>query len=221
MFPRLLSFLTVQVSEIFRDPDLFPRSPRGSSAASEDLSVAQGLGGRLQRRRRTIFAGDPISRRGPGGSDAVLRDRYQSRRAARAEAGIYSLDRMPLFTENHRKAGGKSSLSDYYSAAYGRASFDKSLRRNVVFSDHSLVTDAVFAEMQLVSCRNVMIYFDKACRIVCLVYSGNRSHERVFSDWARRKAYALVNMLRASPSRARRKDLSKAYRMIANPPRPW
>ncbi|WP_413813778.1 CheR family methyltransferase [Rhizobium sp. Root482] len=40
-------------------------------------------------------------------------------------------------------------------------SFDKSLRRNVVFSDHSLVTDAVFGEMHLISCRNVMIYFNR------------------------------------------------------------
>lgn len=80
---------------------------------------------------------------------------------ATAEAGVYALDRIQLFTENHRQSGGKSSLSDYYQAAYGRASFDKSLRRNVVFSDHSLVTDAVFAEMHLVSCRNVLIYFDR------------------------------------------------------------
>ena len=82
--------------------------------------------------------------------------------ARAAEAGIFSLDRVPLFTENHRKSGGKSSLSDYYQAAYSRVSFDKSLRRNVVFSDHSLVTDAAFAEMHLISCRNVMIYFDRA-----------------------------------------------------------
>jgi chemotaxis protein methyltransferase CheR len=81
---------------------------------------------------------------------------------AKAAAGIYSLDRIQLFTENHRRAGGKSSLSDYYSAAYGSASFDKTLRQRVVFSDHSLVTDAVFAEMQLISCRNVLIYFDRA-----------------------------------------------------------
>jgi chemotaxis protein methyltransferase CheR len=38
---------------------------------------------------------------------------------------------------------------------------DKSLRRRTVFSDHSLVTDAVFAEMHLISCRNVLIYFDQ------------------------------------------------------------
>ncbi|MDE1995476.1 MAG: protein-glutamate O-methyltransferase CheR, partial [Rhizobiaceae bacterium] len=79
-----------------------------------------------------------------------------------AEAGIYNMDRIQLFTENHRQSGGKSSLSDYYSAAYGRATFDKTLRRQVVFSDHSLVTDAVFSEMHLISCRNVLIYFDRA-----------------------------------------------------------
>ena len=50
-------------------------------------------------------------------------------RSRKAEAGIYDLDRIQLFTENHRKSGGKSSLSDYYSAAYGGASFDKSLRK--------------------------------------------------------------------------------------------
>ena len=30
-----------------------------------------------------------------------------------------------------------------------------------MFSDHSLATDSVFAEVQLVSCRNVLIYFTR------------------------------------------------------------
>jgi chemotaxis protein methyltransferase CheR len=30
-----------------------------------------------------------------------------------------------------------------------------------VFTDHSLATDSVFAEVQLVSCRNVLIYFNR------------------------------------------------------------
>src|SRR5690606_3185568 len=78
-----------------------------------------------------------------------------------ARAGVYGMDRIPRFTENHRLSGGRSSLSDYYTAAYGGAAFARSLRERVVFSDHSLVTDAVFAEVQLVSCRNVLIYFDR------------------------------------------------------------
>ena len=62
----------------------------------------------------------------------------------------------------YRKSGARSSLSDYYTAAYGRAVFDKSLKDHIVFSDHSLATDSVFAEVQLVSCRNVLIYFNRA-----------------------------------------------------------
>jgi chemotaxis protein methyltransferase CheR len=59
------------------------------------------------------------------------------------------------------KAGGRASLSDYYTAAYGRAVFDKSFRQHIVFSDHNLATDSVFAEVHLASCRNVLIYFNR------------------------------------------------------------
>ncbi len=158
---RLLGFLTVQVSELFRDPAYF-RAIRekvvlhlrtypslkvwiaGSSTGEELYSFVilfreEGL------EDRTLFYATDISQEA---LDAAAR-------------GIYPLDRIRAFTENHQLSGGKSSLSDYYSTAYGRAVFDKSLRDRVVFSDHSLVTDAVFAEMHLISCRNVMIYFDR------------------------------------------------------------
>lgn len=55
---------------------------------------------------------------------------------------------------------GLGSLSDYYTAAYGRAAFDRGLRSRTVFTEHNLATDQVFSEVQLVSCRNVLIYFD-------------------------------------------------------------
>lgn len=161
VFTELLSYLTVQVSELFRDPAYF-RAIRdlvvphlktypslkvwvaGCSSGEEVYSLAilfreEGL------EDRTMFYGTDIN------PDALRR----------AEAGVYDLDRIPLFTENHRKSGGKSSLSDYYTAAYGAAVLDKTLRKRTVFSDHSLVTDQVFAEVQLVSCRNVLIYFDR------------------------------------------------------------
>jgi chemotaxis protein methyltransferase CheR len=69
---------------------------------------------------------------------------------------------MQAFTRNYQRAGGLRSFSDYYSAAYGGALFDRGLRDSITFADHSLATDSVFSETQLVSCRNVLIYFNRS-----------------------------------------------------------
>lgn len=161
VFRHLMNYLTVQVSELFRDPAYY-RALRekvlphlrtypslkvwiaGCSDGEELYSLAilfreEGL------ESRTIFYATDIN-------PEALR---------KAEAGIYSIDRLPHFSANHRAAGGKASLSDYYTAAYGAAVFDRSLRAQTVFSEHSLVSDQVFAEVHLVCCRNVLIYFDR------------------------------------------------------------
>jgi chemotaxis protein methyltransferase CheR len=161
-FPVLLDFLTVQVSEMFRDPAYFSALRAkvvpvlrtypslklwvaGCSAGEEAYSLAILLREEGLLPRSLIYATDI---------------NVQALRSA--EAGIYDVQRLPLFTENHRLSGAKTSLSDYYTAAYGKAVLDASLRQHIVFSDHSLATDAVFAEVQLVSCRNVLIYFDRS-----------------------------------------------------------
>ncbi|WP_173932402.1 CheR family methyltransferase [Chelativorans sp. Marseille-P2723] len=161
ILPELLNQLTIQVSEMFRDPSYY-RALReqvvphlktypslkvwvaGCATGEELYSLAilfreEGLA------ERTIFYATDIN------PDALRK----------AEAGIYELDRLPLFTENHRKSGSAVSLSEYYTAAYGAAVFDRTLRARTVFAEHNLASDAVFAEVNLVSCRNVLIYFDR------------------------------------------------------------
>lgn len=162
ILPRLLGYLTVQVSEMFRDPSYFRALrekvvPHLRTYPSLKVWVAGCSSGEELYSLVILFREEGLEERTIFYATDINQDALHA-----AEAGIFSLDRLQLFTENHRRSGGKSSLSDYYQAAYGRAAFDKSLRRNVVFSDHSLVTDAVFAEMHLISCRNVMIYFDRA-----------------------------------------------------------
>ena len=79
----------------------------------------------------------------------------------RARAGIFPLERMQEYTENYIKAGGTRSFSEYYVAKYDGALFSPALQRNVVFSQHNLVTDRSFAEFNVILCRNVLIYFDR------------------------------------------------------------
>jgi chemotaxis protein methyltransferase CheR len=161
MLPRLLGYLTIQVSEMFRDPSYFQAIrehvvPHLRTYPSLKIWIAGCSGGEELYSLVILFREEGLESRTIFYATDISQEALRT-----AEAGVYTLDRIQLFTENHRKSGGKSSLSDYYSAAYGRASFDKTLRQNVVFSDHSLVTDAVFGEMHLVSCRNVLIYFDR------------------------------------------------------------
>jgi len=157
----LLGFLTIQVSEMFRDPHYFALLREkvvpylrtwpslkvwvaGCANGEEFYSLAilfreEGL------EERTLFYCTDIN-------PAALE---------KAEAGIFALDRIAGFSTDYQAAGGKASLSDYYTAAFGAARFDPSLRKRVVFADHNLATDEVFSEMQLVSSRNVLIYFDR------------------------------------------------------------
>jgi chemotaxis protein methyltransferase CheR len=161
MLPRLLGYLTVQVSEMFRDPSYFRAIrqkviPHLRTYPSLKVWVAGCSSGEELYSLVILFREEGLESRTLFYATDINQDALQT-----AEAGVYNLDRVQLFTENHRQSGGMSSLSDYYSAASGQASFDETLRQQVVFSDHSLVTDAVFGEMHLISCRNVLIYFDR------------------------------------------------------------
>jgi chemotaxis protein methyltransferase CheR len=161
LFAELLRFLTVQVSDMFRDPTYYLALREkvvpylktyaslkiwvaGCALGEEAYSLAIVLHEEGLLDRTLIYATDinPESLRS-------------------AEAGVYEIDRFTRFSESYRLAGGRASLGDYYSAAYGGAVLDRRLKKAIVFSDHSLATDSVFAEMQLVSCRNVLIYFEK------------------------------------------------------------
>jgi len=161
LFADMLQYFTVQVSEMFRDPSYFLALREkvvpmlatypyvkvwvaGCSTGEEAWSIAIVLREEGLLERTLVYATD-----------------INPRALATAQAGIYRLDRVAQFSASYLAAGGKESLSHYYTAAYGNAIFDKSLKSQIVFSDHSLATDNVFSEVELVSCRNVLIYFDR------------------------------------------------------------
>ncbi|NKQ09447.1 CheR family methyltransferase [Pseudomonas sp. SST3] len=161
VFMELLQFLTIPVSEMFRDPGYFLALREqvvpvlrtypslkvwiaGCSTGEEVYSMAILLKEEGLLERTILYA-----------TDINPRSLEQARR------GIFDISDMRQYTENYQRAGGKQSLSNYYTAAYDSAIIDKSLKEKVTFADHSLATDSVFAETQLISCRNVLIYFNK------------------------------------------------------------
>ena len=160
-FAQLMQYLTVPVSDMFRDPSYFVALRRhvvpvlrtyasvkiwvaGCSTGEEVYSLAILLREEGLLERTILYATDI-------NPDSLDRPRQ----------GTLPLDRVSHYTANYQNGGGLRSFSDYYTAAYGNAIFDRSLRDNVTFADHSLSTDSVFSETQFISCRNVLIYFNK------------------------------------------------------------
>jgi chemotaxis protein methyltransferase CheR len=158
---RLLLDLSINVTSMFRDPGFFAafRSHvvpalrtypflriwnAGCSTGEETYSLAILLREVGLYDRTRIYATDI--------NESVL---------ASAAEGIFPLSKMQEYTENYLAAGGSRSFSDYYLAKYDRAQFDRSLRENVVFAAHNLVSDRSFNEFHVIICRNVMIYFDR------------------------------------------------------------
>jgi chemotaxis protein methyltransferase CheR len=161
-FDELLQYLTVPVSEMFRDPAYFLALRQlvlpvlrtyaslkvwvaGCSTGEEAYSMAILLLEEGLLERTILYATDI--------NHASLE---------KARKGIFPLDAMQGFTRSYQASGGRRAFSDYYTAAYGGVLMERQLRESITFADHSLATDAVFAETQLVSCRNVLIYFNRS-----------------------------------------------------------
>jgi chemotaxis protein methyltransferase CheR len=95
-----------------------------------------------------------------------------------ARAGIYPLEKMKEYTENYQAAEGKVAFSEYYQAGHGHVAMRADLTKNVVWAQHNLVTDASFNEFDLILCRNVLIYFNRALqqRVHRLLYDSLAAH---------------------------------------------
>lgn len=160
-FAKLLAGLTINVTEMFRDPDFY-KSFRdkvvpvlrthpflkiwhaGCATGEEIYSMAILLEEEGLYERCQIYATDI--------DKEVLE---------KARKGIFPVAELRKYTDNYQRAGGKASLSDYYTAKYDNVIMDPRLKRNVIFADHDLATDQVFGEMQVIFCRNVIIYFNR------------------------------------------------------------
>jgi chemotaxis protein methyltransferase CheR len=162
LMERLILDLSINVTAMFRDPSYYLAFRHkvvpllhtypftrvwvaGCSTGEEVYSLAILLEEEGLYDRTRIYATDI--------NESVL---------DRAREGVFPMAQMQEYTQNYIRAGGTSAFSDYYLSAYDGASFDKALTRNVVFAQHNLVSDRSFNEFNVIVCRNVMIYFDRA-----------------------------------------------------------
>jgi chemotaxis protein methyltransferase CheR len=208
---RLLLRLSINVTAMFRDPGFFAAVRRvvvphlrsypfvriwhaGCSTGEEVYSMAILLTEEGLYDRCRIYATDM--------NEVAL---------ARARDAIVPLDPMQEYSTNYLRAGGKGTLSDYYTANYGHAIFRASLRKNIVFSQHNLVTDGSFNEFNLILCRNVMIYFNEALQ--------NQVHDLLYASLRRYGVLGLgrKESLRGSPHESDYEVVDDDERMFRRP----
>ena len=160
-FEILLQDLSIKVTEMFRDPSFYKAVREkilpvfkkfnfikvwhaGCATGEEVYSMAIMLKEEGLYDKTTIYATDF--------NEAVIK---------KAKEGIFPAERLKEYTYNYQKAGGQESFADYFNVKYEYALIDKSLKKNILFADHNLVTDGVFGEMDIIVCRNVLIYFNR------------------------------------------------------------
>jgi chemotaxis protein methyltransferase CheR len=171
---RFVQALSVNVTSMFRDPDFYLAFRHkvvpllrtypfiriwnaGCSTGQEAYSIAILLEEEGLYDRCRIYATDM--------NRAALE---------KAQLGLVPSAALKEYAANYDRAGGTGAFSSFYTAANGKVALDQSLRRNIVFAQHNLVTDAPFNEFNVVLCRNVLIYFNKALqdRVHALLYDS-------------------------------------------------
>lgn len=163
-FTAVLDDLTVRVSDMFRDPPLhlalreqvvpllrtYPALNIwhcGCATGEEVYSLAILLAETGLHERARIYATD-----------------LSSHALEQAKEGVYPAQHLPRYADNYRRAGGTRDFRDHATIAYDQVALRGSLRRSVVFFQHDLVSDHVFGEMQVIFCRNVLLYFGPELR---------------------------------------------------------
>lgn len=200
-FQGFLEEITVNVTEMFRDPSFYRALQSqvlpylstwqhiniwsaGCSSGEEVYSLAI-LMNKAGLSEKTFIYGTDIN-------TVVLGE---------ARKGIYSFRNIKNYAENYQLSGLNGSLTDHFTTAYDAAIIKNELKQNTLFSVHNLISDAVFNEFQLITCRNVFIYFETQLqeRILDLFYNSLCPHgflclgskETIRSDIFKKKFIAV------------------------------
>jgi chemotaxis protein methyltransferase CheR len=202
IFQDFLEEITVNVTEMFRDPSFYKALnsqvlpylssyqhikiwSAGCSSGEEVYSLAILLREAHLRKKSFIYGTDI--------NTEVLKE---------ARMGIYSLRKIKSYTENYQLAGLPGTLTDHFTIMYDAASIHSEIKQNTLFSVHNLISDTVFNEFQMISCRNVFIYFESELqeKILELFYKSLcplgflclGSKEAIRSDFFR-KRFKVIN----------------------------
>jgi chemotaxis protein methyltransferase CheR len=158
-FESLLDDLTVRVTGMFRDPEFYRAFRSRVVPVLRTYPILRIWHCGCATGEEVYASAIVLTEEGLYDRTQIYATDLSAQAIDVAKQGVYRADRVESFTKNYESADGTSSFSTYYTQAYDRIAMRESLRKNVLFFQHNLVSDHAFGEMQVVFCRNVLIYF--------------------------------------------------------------
>ncbi|CAL8481462.1 two-component system, chemotaxis family, CheB/CheR fusion protein (plasmid) [Caballeronia sp. S22] len=158
----LLKDMLIGVTNFFRDRDAFEALEREIVRSicedkSEDASVRVWVAGCSTGEEAysvAMLLNECVAEADKGCGIQVFATDIDESAIERARDGIYPA---PIVTDVP-----PARLRKSFTLAHGRYHITKSLREQVLFAAHNLLRDPPFSRLDLVSCRNVLIYLDRA-----------------------------------------------------------
>ena len=173
-YEQLFNFILINVTEFFRDPEIWdymrdeaiprvlesklPTEPvrvwcagcaSGEEAYSLIMVLAEIMGAQAVADRVKVYATD-----------------IDTEALSAARAGVYSARQVESVPE--------TLVKNYFEESGGSYIFDRNLRRSVIFGRHDLLQDAPISHVDILTCRNTLMYFNSEAqgRIMSRFYFG-------------------------------------------------
>lgn len=160
-FQKFLQDMTVNVTELFRDPAYYAYLRNVVIPSLSSYPIIKIWHAGCSTGEEVFSMCILLYEAGLLGRTRLYATDINPSNLEKAKKGIIPLRYMKDYTANYMNAGGRADFSDYYTARYNNVIIQEELRKNIVFSQHNLVSDHPFNEFQFISCRNVMIYFNR------------------------------------------------------------
>ncbi len=162
----------IRVTQFFRDPEsfdtlkerVFPSIINGRPAGSPVRLWVAGCSTGEEVYSLAISLLEYLDQRSENVTIKILATDLNESALERARAGVY-LDNIEIDVSPGR-------LRRFFTRTNGHYQISKAVRELCIFSRHNLTTDPPFSRLDLVSCRNVLIYMDGALqrRVIPLLH---------------------------------------------------
>ena len=186
-FSELLSKLSINVTELFRDASFYQALRDQIIPKLRDHSIIKIWHAGCSTGEEVYSLAILLYEEGLLDKCVIYGTDFNHENIEKAKNGIFPLHLMQKYSDNYRKSGGRNSFATYFKTNYDNAIISPNIKSKIIFSYHNLISDNPFGEMNLLLCRNVLIYFNESVReSVIKLFYNSLEKKRYILSWSKR-----------------------------------